>query len=52
MTGARLWPSRFAPDFNAANDVWGNAPAADAVTPATAGGLTTPIGAGAATALP
>jgi aminopeptidase N len=51
VTGARLWPSRFAPDFNAANDVWGNAPDANAVTPATAGGLTTPVGA-AATALP
>ena len=48
VTGARLWPSRLAPDFNAANDTWGNAPDPDGVSPATAGGLTTPIGSGAA----
>ncbi|MFL5577651.1 MAG: M1 family metallopeptidase [Gemmatimonadaceae bacterium] len=48
VTGARLWPSGFAPDFNAQNDSWGTPPAADPVTPATAGGLTTPVGTAAA----
>ena len=48
VVGARLWPDGLVPDFDSANDVWGNAPAADRPTPATAGGLTTPIGAAAA----
>jgi hypothetical protein len=52
VTGARLWPSGLVPDFNAQNDTWGTPPAADPVTPATAGGLTTPIGAPAASTLP
>ena len=37
--GARLWPDPSAPDWNAANDVWGDAPAADRPGPVTAGGL-------------
>jgi peptidase M1-like protein len=42
VTGARLWPDATVPDFNAINDVWGNAPPAD-TTPSTAGGLAPPI---------
>lgn len=29
VTGARLWPDGTVPDWNAANDTWGSAPAAD-----------------------
>ena len=39
VTGARLWPTGSVPDFNAANDTWGNAPAADPVGLVTGGGL-------------
>ena len=43
VTGALLWPDRTVPDFEAANDTWGNAPAADAPGPVTTGGLVTPV---------
>ncbi len=46
VVGARLWPDPDVPDFNEANDVWGDAPARNAVRPATAGGLAMPIAAG------
>jgi hypothetical protein len=42
VVGARLWPDPSVPDWNAANDSWGDAPAGDARGPVTAGGLTTP----------
>jgi aminopeptidase N len=35
VRGVRLWPDPSVPDWNAANDVWGNPPAADAVGPVT-----------------
>jgi hypothetical protein len=44
VRGARLWPDPNVPDWNAANDTWGDAPAGDARSPATAGGLAPPIG--------
>jgi hypothetical protein len=40
VVGARLWPEPTVPDWEAANDVWGEAPAADPLGPVTAGGLT------------
>ena len=43
VTGARLWPDPSVPDWNAANDTWGQAPAADPMGPVTAGGLSTPL---------
>jgi peptidase M1-like protein len=42
VTGARLWPDPSVPDWNAANDAWGNAPAADPPGPVTFGGLSAP----------
>ncbi|HEY0778532.1 MAG TPA: M1 family metallopeptidase [Gemmatirosa sp.] len=39
VTGARLWPNGSVPDFNPANDAWGNAPAADPIGPVTGGGM-------------
>ena len=42
VTGARLWPNPTVPDWNAANDVWGKAPAADPPGPVTFGGLSAP----------
>lgn len=35
VTGVRLWPDPSVPDWNASNDTWGNAPAADAAKPVT-----------------
>ncbi|MFN2635543.1 MAG: M1 family metallopeptidase [Gemmatimonadaceae bacterium] len=35
VTGARLWPDPSVPDWNAANDTWGNAPPADPPGPVT-----------------
>lgn len=43
VVGVRLWPDRSVPDFNAANDAWGDAPAADAQAASTAGGIVPPI---------
>jgi hypothetical protein len=48
VVGARLWPDPSVPDFDAANDVWGDAPPADAVRPVT-GPAAGPAGAGART---
>jgi hypothetical protein len=39
VIGARLWPDAHVPDWNAANDVWGDAPPADRATASTDGGL-------------
>jgi hypothetical protein len=41
VTGLRLWPHGSVPDWDAANDAWGDAPAADPTGPVTTGGLTT-----------
>jgi hypothetical protein len=41
VTGARLWPDPAVPDWNSANDTWGNAPAGMPLAPVTAGGLNT-----------
>ncbi|MEK6613104.1 MAG: M1 family metallopeptidase [Gemmatimonadota bacterium] len=35
VTGARLWPDATVPDWNAANDAWGEAPKADTPRPVT-----------------
>lgn len=43
VVGVRLWPDRTIPDFNAANDTWGDAPPADADVASTSGGLVPPI---------
>jgi aminopeptidase N len=43
VLGVRLWPDRAVPDWNASNDVWGDAPRASASTPSTDGGLSTPV---------
>jgi hypothetical protein len=41
VTGARLWPDGFVPDWNPANDTWGTPPAGTdpTTTPASTGGL-------------
>jgi hypothetical protein len=40
VTGARLWPDPFVPDWNSDNDTWGTPPSGtEAATPATTGGL-------------
>ncbi|HEY0994514.1 MAG TPA: M1 family metallopeptidase [Gemmatimonadaceae bacterium] len=44
VVGVRLWNGVTVPDFNPANDSWGDAPAAVAPGASTAGGLMTPIG--------
>ena len=41
VVGVRLWPDGTVPDWNEANDTWGNAPAADASGLVTTGGLNT-----------
>jgi hypothetical protein len=46
VVGARLWPDPTVPDWNASNDSWGDAPAADPVGPVTAGGLASPMSGG------
>jgi Peptidase family M1 domain len=43
VVGARLWPDSHVPDWNSANDVWGDAPPGDRFAVSTAGGLATPI---------
>ncbi len=45
VTGVRLWPNGSVPDFNPANDTWGNAPPGDAPGLATGGGLAGTVGA-------
>ena len=44
VTGVRLWPSGGVPDFNPANDTWGNAPAGDAPGLVTGGGMAGAVG--------
>ncbi len=43
VVGVRLWPDPTVPDFNASNDVWGDAPPPDRTAASTAGGLVPPI---------
>jgi aminopeptidase N len=43
VIGVRLWPDKTVPDWNDANDTWGNAPAADATPLVTTGGLNTSV---------
>ncbi len=43
VVGVRLWPDGNVPDWNAANNVWGSAPAADPRGGSTAGGTAPPI---------
>jgi hypothetical protein len=43
VVGARLWPDSHVPDWNAANDTWGDPPLGDRFVVSTAGGLATPI---------
>jgi aminopeptidase N len=43
ITGARLWPDPSVPDWQPANDIWGDAPAANPPGPVTAGGLASPL---------
>jgi len=43
VKGARLWPDPNVPDWNTANDAWGDAPPSDSRAASTAGGLATPI---------
>jgi hypothetical protein len=40
----RLWPDPTVPDWNAANDTWGTAPAGDGMAPVTTGGLASQMG--------
>jgi len=42
VIGARLWPDSHVPDFNRANDTWGDVPLAD-VTTSSAGGIVPPV---------
>lgn len=39
VVGVRLWPDRIVPDWNSANDIWGDAPRGDGEAASTAGGL-------------
>jgi hypothetical protein len=39
VIGVRLWPDPTVPDWNAVNNTWGDAPAGDAHSASTAGGL-------------
>jgi aminopeptidase N len=43
VIGVRLWPDPNVPDWNATNDVWGDAPPADRNAASTAGGAVPPI---------
>ena len=43
IAGARLWPDPTVPDWQPANDVWGDAPPANTRAPVTAGGLASPL---------
>lgn len=42
VIGVRLWPDQTVPDWQPANDVWGDAPEADPLVGVTAGGLASP----------
>lgn len=52
VVGVRLWPDSSVPDWNPANDTWGNAPAATPLAPVTAGGLNTRLAPPAAKSAP
>ena len=43
VVGVRLWPDATVPDWDEANDTWGNAPARDSVGLVTRGGLNTSV---------
>jgi aminopeptidase N len=43
IIGVRLWPDPTVPDWNDANDVWGDPPRRDAPAASTAGGLMPPV---------
>jgi hypothetical protein len=43
VVGVRLWPDASVPDWNASNDVWGDAPAAVPSAPSTGGGAVPPV---------
>ena len=43
VVGARLWPDPNVPDWNAANDAWGDAPPAEQRSASTGGGIVPPI---------
>jgi aminopeptidase N len=43
VVGVRLWPDPHVPDWNSANDTWGDAPVGDRLVVSTSGGLVTPI---------
>ena len=43
IVGVRLWPDPNVPDWNSANDVWGDAPPADRQAVSTGGGIVPPI---------
>ncbi|MGH7627501.1 MAG: hypothetical protein ACREOJ_19545 [Gemmatimonadaceae bacterium] len=46
VVGARLWPDPTVPDWNDANDAWGDAPPAEPAGPVTSGGLTSLVNGG------
>jgi peptidase M1-like protein len=43
VIGVRLWPDPNVPDWNSADDVWGDAPPADRQAASTSGGVVPPI---------
>jgi len=43
VVGVRLWPDPHVPDWNSANDVWGDAPPAERFPESTNGGIVPPI---------
>jgi hypothetical protein len=43
VIGVRLWPDPSVPDWNATNDVWGDAPPVDRLAVSTGGGIVPPI---------
>jgi hypothetical protein len=43
VTGVRLWPDANVPDWNSANDVWGDAPPVERQSSSTGGGAVPPI---------
>jgi hypothetical protein len=43
VIGVRLWPDPNVPDWNSSNDVWGEAPAGNAQTISTGGGIVPPV---------
>jgi len=43
VIGVRLWPDPSVPDWNATNDVWGDATPVDRLAVSTGGGIVPPI---------